>query len=648
VIVVHAGNRVDDARRATPRFPAHQVAHVGDRLGRLLRELRPRLVVTAAAAGADLLVMEEALRVPGVAVHVVLPFDRETFRRESVEDRGDEWTARYDRLVDELAARDDCKVFEHGGEPGAGAYDEGNRQLVDHARSRAAADEGVLALAVRPKAPADPPSVTDRFVERARTAGLTVIDIDPGITPEDMDQAFVAMPFGTKHFQDRDVDCDATFGKVIVPVLEDADLRWERADQDPHTGMIHVGMIEQLANADVVVVDTIADNANVAYELGIRHALADRTTVLIGPEGSRAPFDLGSIRHFRYRLTGSEVSDRDALDAVGRLRAVLRAAVADDACCDSPVFELFDPPRTTLKVRSDRGEAPQMVIDLDRRVTTAARCGSIDDLTTLATDVRHAAISDEQRRQLLLRIGTALRHAGDHDAAVSTLEALEHDPTDTQHLLWSQQLAMGMRRQGEAAAAAGGDPEPLWRRAQGILDRVLEETGDDAETCGIAGGLEKRRGVRALHDGNRSMGRAHLERATAYYRRGVDADPGDFYTGLNAVVLGRLLSQRLGGDPSHGEAARQLLPVVRFLAERAARRAPDDFWAVVTVAELGLTAHLFDPGLGPDESEVGYARAFALRPTHDQVASVRDQLALYEVAGDPPELLDRVRALFGR
>ena len=36
------------------------------------------------------------------------------------------------------------------------------------------------------------------------------------------------MPFGEKRYKRRKVNCDATFDKVIVPVLEDADLAWER------------------------------------------------------------------------------------------------------------------------------------------------------------------------------------------------------------------------------------------------------------------------------------------------------------------------------------------------------------------------------------------------------------------------------------
>ena len=52
MILVHAGNRVDGPGRAgPPRFPEAQAEFVGWRLSRLLDVLRPRGVVSAAAAG---------------------------------------------------------------------------------------------------------------------------------------------------------------------------------------------------------------------------------------------------------------------------------------------------------------------------------------------------------------------------------------------------------------------------------------------------------------------------------------------------------------------------------------------------------------------------------------------------------------------
>src|SRR3954463_10142053 len=72
MLLVHAGNRVDAPDRADPRFPLEHLHDVHLRIGRLLAALSPRGVVSSAAAGADLIVLEEAAS-RGIPIHVVLP-----------------------------------------------------------------------------------------------------------------------------------------------------------------------------------------------------------------------------------------------------------------------------------------------------------------------------------------------------------------------------------------------------------------------------------------------------------------------------------------------------------------------------------------------------------------------------------------------
>src|SRR5215470_2933788 len=73
VIVVFGGVQVDRPGTDRPRFPESQVEDVSARVRVLLSVLRPRLLVGAAASGADLVVLTEALSL-GLTPHVVLPF----------------------------------------------------------------------------------------------------------------------------------------------------------------------------------------------------------------------------------------------------------------------------------------------------------------------------------------------------------------------------------------------------------------------------------------------------------------------------------------------------------------------------------------------------------------------------------------------
>jgi hypothetical protein len=57
--------------------------------------------------------------------------------------------------------------------------------------------------------------------------------------------------------------------------------------------------------ADLVVADISIHNANVFYELGIRHALRDRATVLIRARIDEVPFDLKRERYLSYHQTAA-------------------------------------------------------------------------------------------------------------------------------------------------------------------------------------------------------------------------------------------------------------------------------------------------------------------------------------------------------
>lgn len=114
---------------------------------------------------------------------------------------------------------------------------------------------------------------------------------------------------------------------VIEPACAANGLEPVRADKISHPGEIPEQIFELLRDADVVIADLTGGNANVMYELGLRHT-RDKITVQIG-ENERLPFDINTIRTFRFRRTSvglSEVRDQ--------LTETLKAALDGNA---SPV-----------------------------------------------------------------------------------------------------------------------------------------------------------------------------------------------------------------------------------------------------------------------------------------------------------------------
>src|SRR5690349_25153006 len=114
------------------------------------------------------------------------------------------------------------------------------------------------------------------------------------------------MPFGVKpDGQGGSVDFDAVYERLLRPAIQEAELEPLRADEELVGGLIHKPMYERLILADYAVVDLTTANANVFYELGVRHAVRPYSTVLVCADVKRTPFDLAPDRVIPYALGDS-------------------------------------------------------------------------------------------------------------------------------------------------------------------------------------------------------------------------------------------------------------------------------------------------------------------------------------------------------
>lgn len=89
------------------------------------------------------------------------------------------------------------------------------------------------------------------------------------------------------------------YDNLIVPACGIADFKPIRADDVMHTNMIHLDILNQLLEADLVICDLSSRNPNVMFELGIRQAF-DKPVVLIQEEGTPRVFDISPIRCVDY------------------------------------------------------------------------------------------------------------------------------------------------------------------------------------------------------------------------------------------------------------------------------------------------------------------------------------------------------------
>lgn len=384
---------------------------------------------------------------------------------------------------------------------------------------------------------------------------------------------FVAMPFGKKLDPTAriEIDFDDIYMRAIKPAGEAANLDVIRADEEIDGGLIHLGMFERLLLAEIVVADLTSLNANVFYELGIRHAARPRTTIPIFARITRLPFDQVPIRAISYDLEGGTLEDAEAERLTSALTTRLERASHETERYDSPLFQLVKDYRgielTHEATESFRDRVREVAAIRDRISTLR---GKADQLTALR------AIEDELQpfaqapAELLIDTLLAYRSTEAWDDIVRFVEALPATIRD--HATVREQLAQALGRRN-----TGDDRQ----HAISILRDVQATFGPSAETSGLLGGIYKRQFEDWLEQEREVEASAALDAAIDAYADGVAADPRDAYPGINLVTL---LTRRAG--PGDRDRVDEIAPVVAFALARRGAEESDDYWDIATALEL--------------------------------------------------------------
>jgi hypothetical protein len=107
-------------------------------------------------------------------------------------------------------------------------------------------------------------------------------------------ECFVIAPIGPDKSDIR-TRSDQILKHVIRPVAEQCGYKAVRADEISEPGSITTQVINRILTAPMVVADLTGNNANVFYELAIRHAI-HKPYVQVIQKGERIPFDVAGVR----------------------------------------------------------------------------------------------------------------------------------------------------------------------------------------------------------------------------------------------------------------------------------------------------------------------------------------------------------------
>jgi hypothetical protein len=147
---------------------------------------------------------------------------------------------------------------------------------------------------------------------------------------------FVISPIG-KDGTDVRSRSDQILKHVIAPVADECGYTAVRADQISEPGLITTQVINHIINDPMVVADLTGNNANVFYELAVRHA-ARKPFVQIIQKSERIPFDVAGVRTIELDHTNLD----SVASAKDEIRKQMKFTAENPDKIESPISVAID------------------------------------------------------------------------------------------------------------------------------------------------------------------------------------------------------------------------------------------------------------------------------------------------------------------
>lgn len=386
-----------------------------------------------------------------------------------------------------------------------------------------------------------------------------------------MPTCFVIMGFGKKtdFRQSKEFDLDRTYQDIIRPAVIAAGLECVRADEEQVPGLIDVPMYKRLQSADVVIADLSTSNLNAMYELGVRHVLKPRTTIVMAESGFVNPFDTNHLRILRYEHWGPGIDHREVQKKRAELQALIESAL-DAATLDSPVYTYL----TDLRPPA-MGEA----------LITAAEPDPVPANETFAAQMADAMAAKAAENFI---------HARD------VLRRIRNAQGDRPGVYVVQQLALATYKAKQPHA------RQALIDAREVLQVLKPDHSNDPETLGLWGAIHKRFAELPADQISGAARADALEVAIAAYQKGFILRD-DYYNGINYAFLLDRRAKSLGGEERIADRVqarrvrvgvavrcRELLKDGFSLLQNPVREQEERFWVRASLVEALVGSNALD------------------------------------------------------
>ncbi|MGN6436246.1 MAG: TRAFs-binding domain-containing protein [Agriterribacter sp.] len=414
-------------------------------------------------------------------------------------------------------------------------------------------------------------------------------------------QCFVIMPFGKKtDATGRVIDFKIVYDQLIRPAIVKASLMPIIAYEEQAGGIIHKPMYERIMFCEFSITDMTTFNANVFYELGMRHAIRPYTTVVICEEGmGQLPFDVALIRTVMYKYHFDKEKNEVGIDNVEQkidaLAELLKSNDVADPVPDSPLNQTIEafpfPDLEALKKRSEvfkllAAQSQALIENIQENVSKwlelslqekyaaynnetekAAGCGAakkkcFDNIKDIEKGLGSIQVEEFNIVSALL---FAYRATSANKETISLIGRMPKKQFEN-NIVLHHQLAHAYNQEGE------------YEKAEKVLLEAEKKIGKHPETNGLLGSIYKKK-AKEVSARDKLAERGLLKKAITAYQEGYDSNPADYYPGINLLNL----LTTTGADNAMYE---KYLPLVAYAIERKVKDQPNDYWAQASGMEL--------------------------------------------------------------
>lgn len=464
--------------------------------------------------------------------------------------------------------------------------------------------------------------------------------------------AFIVRPFGTK----KDIDFERVHNELIVPALTKAGITGETTGKILEAGNIRQDMFELLLTSDLVIADISIHNANVFYELGIRHALRDQNTILIRCRKDEVPFDLKTDRYLAYDLD-------DLGSGVDALYQSVKATL-ESHNPDSPVFRMLP---------GLNKQEPENFLVIPTSFASELEKAKNDEggmLNLLSYEVQRFNFT--WALPALRQIGEIQFQKGFHRHGVDTWNSiltLRHNDIQAH-----SRLATIYQRMAEVEMKTHPDlAKELYAKSDKAIEILISQKAelrpkDITEAYSLKGRNEKGRWIAGWIDepsdevAKKAIGSGYLSKAFESYLKGYEENLNECYAAINALGLLKIMLELANREPGtwsnnydededadhaleHFKKEFEILTVVirktlQTNKNKLKQLEQKDLWLELTYAEFALLTNS-----NPDRVLRRYQDAIEVAKQENKefyMYSALRQIRLYEKLGIMPDNVSAV------